>query len=340
VRDRIVMFAIAPSCDRPACFRVDSGRARPNTTRVDLEEQVTMPYLRSDPSITPTTITRMLPTEPVWTAPPLGDGSMIAQFYRHPSARVEHSGLPAHCLVLGMGGQSFVTDTLPRGQRQAWCLPGCFSLTPAGQPLRRSWQGRPEALVVLLDQDLLVAIADELECRGPTRDLHPTLGARDPILHDLGRVMLRLLAEPGPETVLMMDALSRAIGVHLLRRYSGTEIASDIAPPSLSSVRMRRVVEYMAENLHRPIGLAELAAVCGLSRTHFGRAFRQASGRTPVGYLTWLRIERAKRLLVASRAPVSEIAESCGFGQAQYFATVFQRELGVTPTAWRREHGG
>jgi AraC family transcriptional regulator len=296
-----------------------------------------MLYLRSDPRITPTTITRMLPTEPVWTAPPVGEGSMIAQFYRHPSARVEHSGLPAHGLVIGMGGQSLVTDTLPQGQRQAWCLPGCSSLTPAGQPLRRSWQGRPEALVVLLDEGLLETIADELECRGAVRELHPTLGRRDPILHDLGRVLLRLLAEPGPATALMMDALSRAIGVHLLRCYGGG-VPPAHAAPSLGSVRLQRVVEFMSENLARPDSLAELAAVCGLSRTHFGRAFRQASGRTPVGYLTWLRIEKAKEMLRTSRAPIAEIAESCGFGQAQYFATVFQREIGLTPSVWRREH--
>jgi AraC-like DNA-binding protein len=298
-----------------------------------------MPYLRSDPSITPTTIAQKLPTEPVWTAPPVGDGSMIAQFYRHPSARVEHSGFPAHGLVIGMGGQSLVTDRTAHGRHQAWCLPGCCSLTPAGQPLQRSWQGKPEALVVLLDQGLLGAIADELECRGAARELHPTLGARDPILHDLGRVLLRLMSDPGPATALMMDALSRAIGVHLLRRYSGSDVPSGRSPPSLGSVRLRRVIAFMSANLERQVGLAELAAVCGLSRTHFGRAFRAASGRTPVGYLTWLRIEKAKRMLVSSRAPVSEVAESCGFGQAQYFATVFQREIGITPSAWRREHG-
>ena len=260
-----------------------------------------MLYLRSDPSITPSTITQMLPTEPVWTAPPVGEGSMIAQFYRHPSARVEHSGLPAHGLVIGMGGQSLVTDTVAQGQRQAWCLPGCFSLTPAGQPLQRSWQGKPEALVILLDQDLLGTVADELEWRGAARELHPTLGVRDPILHDLGRVLLRLMSDPGPAIALMMDALSRAIGVHLLRCYSGFAISPIHSSPSLGSVRLRRVVEFMSENLARQISLAELAAVCGLSRTHFGRAFKEASGRTPVGYLTWLRIEKAKQMLLTSR---------------------------------------
>jgi hypothetical protein len=112
-----------------------------------LEEQVTMLYLRSDPSITPATITRMLPTEPVWTAPPLGEGNMIAQFYRHPSARVEHPGLPAHGLVIGMGGQSFVTDTLPRGQRQAcacrdasaWRRPGSRFGAPGKGGRKPSW---------------------------------------------------------------------------------------------------------------------------------------------------------------------------------------------------------
>jgi AraC-like DNA-binding protein len=281
----------------------------------------------------------MLPTTPVWTSTAGSGGDMIAQFYRHPSAGVAHSGLPAHCLVIGMGGQSLVTDKSAHGYRQAWCLPGCVSLTPAGQPLERTWQGRPEAMVILLDQALVASIADELEWRDAKDELFPQLGVRDPVLHDLARVLLATMSDPGPASTLMGDALSRAIGAHILRKYSGCGGREVRSPPSLTSARLRRVVDFMAANFDRQIGLGELAEVCGLSRTHFGRAFKEAAGKTPHNYLLCLRIEKAKDLLETSQAPIWDIAGKCGFGQPQYFATVFQREVGITPTAWRRAKG-
>ena len=296
-----------------------------------------MTHLRSDPEVTPAAIARMLPTPPVWTSPPGTDVEMIAQFYRHPPAGVTHGGIPAHCLVIGMGGQSLVTDKTPHGHRQAWCVPGCISLTPAGQPLDRTWLGRPEAMVVLLDQSLIASIAAELEHRGASGDLCPQLGLRDPVMHDLARVLLATMADPAPASTLMVDALSRAMGVHILRSYGGASVRQDRALPSLSSARLRRVVDFMSANIDRPIRLSELAEISALSKTHLGRAFKEASGKTPHGYLIWLRIEQAKRLLETSRMPILEIADKCGFGQPQYFATVFHREVGMTPTAWRRQ---
>jgi AraC family transcriptional regulator len=298
-----------------------------------------MTHLRSDPRVTPAAIARMLPTPPVWTSPPSSDGEMIAQFYRHPSAGVTHSGLPAHTVVIGMGGQSLVTDKTAHGHRQAWCLPGCISLTPAGQPLERTWVGRPEAMVVLLDQTLITAIAAELEYDGARGELCPQLGIRDPVVHDLARVLLATMVDPGPASTLMVDALSRAMGAHILRSYCGASLRDTRSLPSLSSARLKRVVEFMSANIDRPIRLAELAEVSGLSKTHFGRAFKEASGKSPHGYLIWLRLEQAKHLLETTRMPILEIADRCGFGQPQYFATVFQREIGITPTAWRREKG-
>jgi AraC family transcriptional regulator len=322
-----------------AMFRLDAGPCPDQKDSCYQTAIADMTHLRSDPDVTPAVIAEMLPTPPVWTSPPGSDGEMIAQFYRHPSASVTHSGLPAHGLVIGMGGQSLVTDKTEHGHRQAWCLPGCVSLTPAGHPLQRTWVGRPEAMVVLLDQTFIGSIAAELEHDGRGSELCPQLGVRDPVLHDLARVLLATMADPGPASTLMVDALSRAMGTHVVRRYGGATARQDRTLPSLTSARLRRVVEFMSSNIERPIRVAELAELCGLSKTHFGRAFKEASGKSPHGYLIWLRVEQAKHLLETTSMPILEIADKCGFGQPQYFATVFQREVGITPTAWRREKG-
>ena len=298
-----------------------------------------MTHLRSDPSVTPAALAQILPSRPVYTASPARHRDMIAQFYRHPPGGVEYPCLPAHGLVISMGGESLVTDKTAHGQRQAWNRPGCITLTPAGQSVQRSWQGRPESIVALLDPALTASIAEELDWHGAKCELTPQLGVHDPILHDLGRVLLAAMTDASPATALMFDALSRAIGVHLLRHYNEIATTPDRVQPSLSPVRFRRVVDFMKANIDRPISLGDLAQICGLSKTHLGRAFNRASGESPHRYLNALRIEKAKELLETSQMPMALIADACGFGQAQYFATVFRREIGITPSVWRRERG-
>jgi AraC family transcriptional regulator len=95
----------------------------------------------------------------------------------------------------------------------------------------------------------------------------------------------------------------------------------------------------MSANLSRPISLSELAGVCGLSSTHFSRAFREATGKPPHAYLIDLRLKRAVDLLEHTRLSITEIALSCGFDQPQYFATVFRSKFGFTPSLWRIERG-
>jgi len=65
---------------------------------------------------------------------------------------------------------------------------------------------------------------------------------------------------------------------------------------------------------------------------------RELTGCTPMEYLARLRIERAKTLLRESDAKIIGIAFECGFGSSQYFANVFRRAVGSSPTEYRRRH--
>jgi AraC family transcriptional regulator len=76
-----------------------------------------------------------------------------------------------------------------------------------------------------------------------------------------------------------------------------------------------------------------------LSATYFTRAFREAVGKPPHAYLIDLRLERAVDLLEHTRLSITEIALSCGFDQPQYFAAMFRRKFGFTPSLWRMERG-
>lgn len=85
-------------------------------------------------------------------------------------------------------------------------------------------------------------------------------------------------------------------------------------------------------------GLAEMAAAAGLSRFHFLRRFKRATGTTPWRYLTELRLAKAKSLLTEPATGVRAAATAAGFSDPAYFARLFRRRTGLTPSAYRAMH--
>lgn len=104
---------------------------------------------------------------------------------------------------------------------------------------------------------------------------------------------------------------------------------------ALPKWRLRRVIEHIEANLHRAVGLSELAVCAGLSRMHFARQFRIATGTRPHEYVVRRRIERAQELMLASRKSLLEIALDVGFQSQTHFCSVFKRLCDETPRAWR-----
>jgi AraC family transcriptional regulator len=100
--------------------------------------------------------------------------------------------------------------------------------------------------------------------------------------------------------------------------------------------RLKRVNEYIDANLTSPIRLRELAGAAGFSRMHFARTFRVATGLRPHEYVIRRRIDRAKGLLLQSRAPVASVARLSGFTTHAHFTNVFRNHVGTPPAEWRR----
>jgi len=96
------------------------------------------------------------------------------------------------------------------------------------------------------------------------------------------------------------------------------------------------VRDLIEEGLEGPLGLDRLAAEAGVHPVHVTRAFRQRYGVTPGEYQRIRRLERAAHLLVDCRAPVAEVAFSCGFADQAHLTRRFVETYGVTPTAYRR----
>jgi AraC family transcriptional regulator len=109
------------------------------------------------------------------------------------------------------------------------------------------------------------------------------------------------------------------------------------AAPSLPPCRVRRVTEYIEQNLDKELRLAELAALVHMSSYHFARLFKCSTGLPPHRFVVRRRIARASAFLATPEISIAQIARLVGFRTASHFTTVFRRVRGVTPRAHRTE---
>jgi AraC family transcriptional regulator len=118
-------------------------------------------------------------------------------------------------------------------------------------------------------------------------------------------------------------------------RYGGAHADSGRGRPRVTPVLESLAGEFMARHLDRNVCIADLAAYCGLSRSHFSRAFKQMTGVPPHRFQLQLRIEKAKALLCTPGRRMADIAMLCGFTDQSHFNRRFKQLVGLTPLEWR-----
>src|SRR5688572_2031787 len=145
-------------------------------------------------------------------------------------------------------------------------------------------------------------------------------------------LMLRLITRAGGEELAQQTARMLLIDAG---RQSQAPYVSDalIAKPrhSLSE----KAEHFLNAELHRDIGVAELAVACGTSDRSLLRHFRTHHGTTPQQHIQHLRVERAKALLESTHLTFEEIVERCGYSDAASFRRLFKRAAAMTPHDYR-----
>lgn len=101
-------------------------------------------------------------------------------------------------------------------------------------------------------------------------------------------------------------------------------------------LQLKNVLTYIRDNYEGPITLDELSKIAGMNPKYFCRAFAGMTGKTPVEYLNYYRIEQAGERLTLSDESITEIALSCGFNDMSYFSKTFSRFKGISPSVYRK----
>ncbi|MEK8130584.1 helix-turn-helix domain-containing protein [Paenibacillus filicis] len=97
-----------------------------------------------------------------------------------------------------------------------------------------------------------------------------------------------------------------------------------------------QVIQYMQHFYAQPITLKQLAEHANYSVPHLCALFKDATGYTPIEYLTRMRVEVAKTLLTESTLSLPEVAEKAGYRDPSYFGRIFKRMVGLSPLHFKR----
>jgi len=139
-----------------------------------------------------------------------------------------------------------------------------------------------------------------------------------------------------PTTDLYRESLATTLVLHLATYHgqtAGVGGPDDVAP--LPPARLRAISDYISDHISDTIALADLTRLIGLSASRFAPRFRAATGQTPHQFVTSVRVDRARELLVAGEHTITNVAALTGFADQSHLTRHVRRAFGVTPGAIR-----
>ncbi len=158
-------------------------------------------------------------------------------------------------------------------------------------------------------------------------------------LRALYDMMFRYLSADKPDCEVFCHRLMLALLDRVLTITGSTSLRQSVGP-ELSALG-RQVQEYIDRHFREPLTLQDLGKALHVSPYYLAHVFKEASGYSPMQYLTRRRIGEAQNLLVETDLPISRIAGEVGYDTQNYFNLQFSKHVGMPPGKFRQSlHSG
>ena len=271
----------------------------------------------------------------------LGWSALSAEFRSHGVTEVP-TIVPQHVeLILVVAGNqdSLVRRTGVGLRQEAAPRTGAIWLSPAGVGKEIAITAPiPQALHIHLPVDLFDRLRDDFNLpMEPARSIRHAAGITDSIINRVGRSILSELTVEMSASRVYVETASLMLAARLIQKHcdSGAVTPIEAFGHGLDPVRLRRVLDYIGDNISEEITLENLAAIAGYSAFHFARKFALAMGISPGRYISQRRLENAMMELTAGKLPLAEIALNAQFSSQGSFTRAFRRVTGTTPREYR-----
>ena len=150
-------------------------------------------------------------------------------------------------------------------------------------------------------------------------------------------IVSRILSGLFPPVAIMGTSGNSVLIFRMISDY--TERVASLKTVS-SSPLVQQVYTYVQKHISEDCSIDEIAAAVFLSRSRLCTKFREESGKTVKDFVMEQKIAEAKKLLVVTTHPLSQISTYLGFSSQSYFNAVFRKAVGLSPRAYREKNTG
>lgn len=157
--------------------------------------------------------------------------------------------------------------------------------------------------------------------------------ADENILYLLKLLMLEYNTNQDQHTQVI-DSLNTLITHQFIRLISQNQSETSTLK---ASGKIELAIAYMYENIAEKLTINDISSYVNTSASHFTKIFKEYTSKTPIEYLTNIRLKKAKRLLKSSDKNLTEIAFDCGFASSSYFSHSFIEAVKLTPSEYRKK---
>jgi AraC family transcriptional regulator len=253
---------------------------------------------------------------------------------------------PEHILSCHLEGTTSVSKVIDRkvvGRRAAI---GSVNFTSGDEGSHWVLGGDLTVMIVYMHPTLLRGFCDQYARSGHLASIDPFFAIQDPWLKGYFQMLIsevEIYSEPAAYCdSILLEQSQQLLMRHLVSRHSNLDrtdlrrLEAVKLDHALQPLLLKRVVDFVLENLSTDIHLGHLAGLVHQSEYHFIRAFHAATGTTPYQFVLEKRLHTAAQLLRTGAISVGEIAGRVGFKSASYFSAKFRAYYGLTPTRYRQ----
>ena len=213
------------------------------------------------------------------------------------------------------------------------------------------------------DCEVVGEAADGMEALAKIDSLQPDIAIMDiniPIMNGLKVIQMSRLKHPDTAFVIVSgyddfsycrEALRLQITDYILKPVNYEEFGTCIDNLKIALFQRQAsqqdlfqeeraihgLTRYLQEHLAEEISLSVLAEQFHLSAQYISQLFKSEIGVNFLAYLTNIRMERAKKLLLTTSLSIAQVSEQSGYGDYRVFTKVFKKSEGITPSQYRRD---
>ena len=213
------------------------------------------------------------------------------------------------------------------------------------------------------DCEVVGEAADGMEALSQIDSLNPDIVIMDiniPIMNGLKVIQLSRMKHPETAFIIVSgyddfaycrEALRLQITDYILKPVDYEEFGACIDNLKIALFQQKsaeeieggeeriinKIVRFVQNHLAEEISLSVLAEEFHFSTQYVSQLFKNEIGVNFLTYLTNIRMEKAKKLLLSTDLPIAEVSEQTGYGDYRVFTKVFKKSEGVTPTQYRRD---